>query len=308
MELLQQFAIGARLSQLAGMDACYRQSVTVLKCSGEDHLAFLQGQGTADFLGPVGICQYSLWLDFRGHILADAFVLRESEAACLLVSYTSPADLLLEKFDRHIIADDVVMEDCSNAYELLSVAPSGVGAFLEASGLQPPESGRFRPLTNGFLFAGHRMGTGGLELLGQPGSTGEWVPQTLSTSAMERLRIESGVPDVARDAAPEGLNPVEAGLLSAISFEKGCYLGQEVVARVHRLDRASRRMVSVSGPMDTRSVPIQLEVDGSPVGKLTSVVDFHDSWIALGWLKQKIGDGQVRFDQGLLEVKSLSPN
>jgi len=102
------------------------------------------------------------------------------------------------------------------------------------------------------------------------------------------------------------MNPVEAGLISPVSFTKGCYLGQEVVARVHRLGRAPRRMVRLSGTGKTPSVPQELKLSGQVVGELRSVVTFPDKFSGIGWLKNKVEDGAADFEGNTLQAESLA--
>lgn len=280
----------------------------VLRFSGEDQLEFLQAQGTADLLGPPGLVRYNLWLDHRGQIQGDGFVLRESEEHSLLVSYASPASLLREKFERHIIADDVEIEDCTAQYRLLSVAPADVPAFLSGLDLEIPEAGKILYTGAALAYHGRRLGPDTLDIL-YSGDGAFALPEgwtdTLEAWDAERRRIQAGIPLVPGDLAENGMNPVEAGILSAVSFTKGCYLGQEVVARVHRLDRSSRRLVRLQGLGPAPSVPGDLLLEGQVVGELRSVVTLPDNFLAMGWLKNRIQDGIVAFEDRELEVVSI---
>lgn len=287
----------------------------VLLFSGEDHLDFLHSQGTADLRGPVGLCRYCLWLDHKGLIHADAFVLRLEEDKALLVSYDVPADVLHARFARNIIADDVTIEDRTADWRLLSVPAASVPSFLAGRSRQPVADRFFRE-ADGYVFAGRRLGRDSLEYLvdDRLSLPFEWVP--LSPEEAEIQRIAAGVPAIPRDISPGSFNPVEAGLEQAVSFTKGCYLGQEVVARVHRLQRFSRRLVRVcaAGAWMPQDLPIDLLIDGTPAGQLTSVVGKEDEWMGIGWLKSRFEDGSHRIhglacpgDEGLpLKVVSLT--
>ncbi len=281
----------------------------VIRFSGEDHLEFLQGQGTADLGGEFGLARYDLFLDHRGNIQGDGFILHESEESTLLVSYATPAETLVEKFQRHIIADDVEMETCSEEYRLLSVPPDALEAFLSAAGLELPGEGRILYTGTALAYMGRRLGAGTLDILFS-GDGAFSIPDgwrdSRDTVAAEELRILAGVPMVPSDLAEGGMNPVEAGLISPVSFTKGCYLGQEVVARVHRLGRAPRRMVRLSGTGKTPSVPQELKLSGQVVGELRSVVTFPDKFSGIGWLKNKVEDGAADFEGNTLQAESLA--
>jgi folate-binding protein YgfZ len=292
---------------MASIDVFSSRPAAVLILSGEDHLEFLQSQGTADLRGPSGLCRYSLWLDHKGRIQGDSFVLKMNAEKVALVSYETPAERLMEKFRKHIIADDVELSDHTSQWRLLSLPPGSTDGLLEgrARNLEPE---RFFIEADGYVFAGRRLGKGSVDTL-VPEETSLPLSLTkLSIESAEAIRIAAGVPAVPRDTDGGGLNPIESGLLSAVSFDKGCYLGQEVVARVHRLNRVSRRIVRVAPvAADTAppEVPADLVVEGSVVGGLTSVAENPDNWQALGWLKSKVADGDHKFDAGRFRIQSL---
>jgi len=283
---------------------CTRPSA-VLKLTGEDHLDFLQSQGTADFRGPTGSCIYSLWLDHKGLIHSDAFVLRVSEEKVLLVSYECTAAEIMEKFERHIIADDVEVTDHTEEWQLLSIAPESAASFLDRRSYQH-EDNRFHIEADGYLYSGRRLGKGSLDYL-VPARTG--VPlevEKLSNDSAEHMRIEGGIPSIPRDITPGTMNPVEANILSAVSFTKGCYLGQEVVARVHRLKRVSSRLVKIAGKEDAPEMPLSLIVDGREVGALTTVSEKPATgYVGIGWLKSRLEDGEQQFGEHAFKVATL---
>jgi len=283
----------------------------VIRFSGEDHLDFLQGQGTADLRGEFGLACYDLWLDHRGNIHGDGFILHEGEQSTLLVSYATPEEVLMAKFDRHIIADDVEMEPCTREYRLLSVPPQSVEEFLAEAGLERPGHGRILYAGPALGFWGRRLGPGTLDILFS-GEGAFSIPAGWSDSpglaAAEQLRIRGGIPMIPTDLDDGGMNPVEAGILSPVSFTKGCYLGQEVVARVHRLGRSPRRMVRFSGTGSAPSTPMKLEAGGQQVGELRSVVTFPDTFEGVGWLKNKIEDGIIDAGDITLRAESLPPS
>ena len=275
----------------------------MIRFTGEDQAEFLQGQGTADLMRPAGSSTYSLWLDFKGNILGDGFVLRLGPEESLLISHASEAATLMEKFDRHIIADDVELEDLTQQYCLFSIPADSVESTANEAGLEIPEGGAFGSLPGGYLFKGRRLGLGTLELLMEKERAKALQIEEIPLIEAERMRIEAGVLQIPTDTGVGAFNPVETGLVSAVSFEKGCYLGQEVVARAHRLGRSTRRFVTFSGGTLELTGGTKLSVEGTPVGEITSVVKNRDNLIALGWIKSKIPDGENRFEQGFLSVK-----
>lgn len=92
----------------------------------------------------------------------------------------------------------------------------------------------------------------------------------LTPGTFESLRIEHGYPAFGRELSQEYI-PLETGLLDAISFTKGCYVGQEIIARMESRGRIARRLrgLRLSEPVDA---PGRLEVDGKEAGELTSAL------------------------------------
>jgi folate-binding protein YgfZ len=287
------------------IDAYPTSPAAVIRCGGEDHVDFLHNQGTADLRGPAGLCRYSLFLDHKGSVHADAFVLRLSEEATLLVSYECPAARLIERFERHIIADDVQLADETGSWRLLSLPVSAAAALLDARAARP-DAHRFVSEADGYLFGGRRLGRGSLEYLVPETASPPVEVQPIVPAAAENQRIRSGIPEVWRDVAPAGLNPVEAGLASAVSFDKGCYLGQEVVARAHRLQRATRRLAVFTSLAPAPCAPGDLVDDGTGVGRLSSVVESADNSAAIGWLKSRYADGAHCFNGIGWQVTTLT--
>ena len=126
----------------------------------------------------------------------------------------------------------------------------------------------------------------GLVVVG-PASAGEAIGGALgaapaSAEAFEAWRIVRGAPLSGRELT-EDHNPLEAGLLDAVSFTKGCYVGQEVVARLRTYDKVSRRLVRLS--LDPAAPPprpgARILAEGREVGSITSAA----AGAALGYVK-----------------------
>lgn len=285
---------------MAGIQAYQTRPAAVLEVSGEDHVAFLQSQGTADLKGDPGMCRYCLWLDHKGLIHGDAFALKIDENRFLLVSYETPAKDLVEKFERHIIADDVDLKDVTTGWNLLSFSRDGCPRE------EIPSEGRFLIEAEGTIFPGRRFGNGTIDILLPDSTEPPFEMEPIPEAEAERMRIRAGIPSVPRDLPAGGFNPLEANLLSALSFDKGCYLGQEVVARVHRLQRVSRRLVRASGGDPAPGIPTELTDEGTVVGGLSSVAENPDNtFCAIGWLKSRYPDGPFAFGEHGLQMESL---
>ena len=228
----------------------------LIDVSGEDAPTFLQGQGSQDLSGPVGSCAYTLWLDHKGRVHGDAFALRLEEERYRLVSPFSPSSSLKTKFDRFVVADDVETEILTE-HDLLTVGGAGAPELLKQLGIESPQAGTHvsvdLPAGGGqaIVFQGRRTKGETFEILLPKEALADVVKMVESLGAtarsredLERMRISAGIPAIPIDAGP-GETPLEGGLEDAVSLRKGCFLGQEVVARQSRLGRITRTLVIV---------------------------------------------------------------
>lgn len=205
--------------------------------TGADSFTFLQGQLTNDLArAEPGAAVYALALDRKGHVQGDGFVARESPEAYWIFSERTAADALRARLEAFVIADDVAIEDRTAEWGALTVAgepgagasvPAGV--LLRRGGTSPWTSWVFPAATTAMVSALWRG-----------------VPE-MPAAEMERRRILAGVSAVPSDVGPGEL-PQEGGLESvAISYSKGCYLGQEVMARLRSMGQVRRRLTRVRG-------------------------------------------------------------
>jgi folate-binding protein YgfZ len=242
----------------------------VLRASGPDAAEFLQGQFTNDLRNILpGQSIYGLWLDRKGRVVADSHVLKSGDGADFwVVSVSSPASVIARRLEDHIIADDVAIEDATGSWLGVSLIGEGVAAWCAA---EP------RP---GFLFPGRRGGVESREWIFRDSDSASVKAmispaREMSAQDVERTRIASGVPLIPVDIGPADL-PNEGGLESAaISYSKGCYLGQEVMARLQR-GRVRRALVRVTGSGAPPTVPAALWRADRREGELRSVVPDAD--------------------------------
>ncbi len=245
-----------------------------LRVTGADAPEFLQGQFSNDLSRAADGAVYGLWLDHKGRVRADSFVLRRG-AEFWLGSYGSAAAGIRSRLEDFIVADDVAVEDATSDWAGVALIGEGTGAWLAADP---------RP---GMIFRGRRAS----------GENWEWVfPATLAPevraglpdgfeegqSAAERRRIGAGIPLVPSDLGPGDL-PHEGGLeAEAISYTKGCYLGQEVMARLRIKGRIRRRLGRVAGPGPIPAPGTALWQEGIQVGDMrTAAPDGRDGFCGL---------------------------
>ena len=256
------------------------QPAAWLRVSGEDAASFLQGQFTQDLrsLSARGAV-YGLWLTVKGKVLADSFVLPGSAGNEFWVgSYFSSAAVITERLAAFVIADDVTIDDQTAEWGGLSLLGGDVRAGA--------------PAEDAFVFPGRRDRTGGVEWVfrksaGEPANAKNGrVP--IDVDEIVRRRIAAGIPAVPVDAGPADL-PNEAGLeADAISYTKGCYLGQEVMARLKSMGQVRRRLVRVRGDGATApAAPAPVFVETRQVGELRSAApDGAGGWIGLAMVSR----------------------
>ncbi|HVW47231.1 MAG TPA: glycine cleavage T C-terminal barrel domain-containing protein [Solirubrobacterales bacterium] len=214
---------------------------------GPDAAEYLQGQLTNDVeaLG-VGEGQYAALLDRKGHMQTDLRVLRVAADAILLDTEPETKDAALRHLTMYSIGRDVAVGDATAERAFVSlIGPRAA----EVAGTPPlPEFANEATKVAGVdvLAVGTRDG---IDLLLPPDERERVVGALLdagavevSPEAVEILRVERGVPRFGAEM-DAGTMPAEAAIVEdAVSFTKGCYIGQETVARLHYKGRPNRHL------------------------------------------------------------------
>ena len=248
-----------------------------LDVTGPDSVEFLQGQVTNDVEAlEAGQGCYALLLNPKGRILADMRILmRTAEELCLdgdtAAMETVAANLRTYKIGRRVEISPLLDRKVTSvigpkATELLGVAPPpDENAFVEVAGNGPKLVAVTTDAGVDLFF--HTSESGSIEQL----IAGI---QPVSEEAAEVLRIERGRPRFGVDMSDENL-PGELGLEErAVSFTKGCYVGQEPVARMHHRGHPNRHLrgLALSKPAVTGGAVTRANGDGEPaeVGRVGS--------------------------------------
>jgi tRNA-modifying protein YgfZ len=256
--------------------------------SGRDRASFLQGLLTNDVLAlGAGRGCYAAYLTPQGRMTTDLWVYELGDVM-LLAMNTDRKDALLARLDQLVFTEDVQLGDVTNTFGAAAVVGPGAADVVSRATRVPgeeltalPEHGNMRrepdrqPII--FLQVGD-LGEPGYEVLVEaPHLTvlADALRQAgavdVDAAAAEALRLEAGIPRFGVDMNEETI-PLEAGIESrALSFTKGCYVGQEVIVRVlHRgHGRVARRLVGMiaEGPVHRGAA---VRADGKDVGEVTS--------------------------------------
>ena len=255
----------------------------LLSLVGDDRTSFLQGMVTNDVAGlAAGDGCYAALLTIQGRIVSDLYVYALDERLLLDVP-AARTQAVREALERLIIADDVTFEE-HPIQPLVSVeGPLSLQLLARVAGDSPAhrKSLQHRALTIDstavHCVAVNQTGELGFRLLGEPPSAAAlWqrlhaagaVP--VGSDALNVLRLEAGIPWHGVDMDDETL-VMEVGLEAAISFNKGCYLGQEVVERVAARGHVNRKLCGLTAPgsmIPAANTP--LRYDDKDVGYITS--------------------------------------
>jgi len=260
----------------------------LLRVTGEDAFTFLQGQFTNELRQAPGSATYGLWLNQKGKILADSQVLRISENEFLVCSEFSPAETIRQRLEEYIVADDVVLGDeTATSYALTLWGPGG-NETISRLLAEAPAPGRFVRSRDVIAYRGRRLPGDAWEIFGPEKAVMELRGQLMASGAvesspaeMEFARISAGIAVVPADVGPGDL-PNEGGLEDgAISYTKGCYLGQEVMARLKNLGQVRRRLRVVRGSGVPPSPLAALYQGEKKIGEIRTVGAQGDEFVAL---------------------------
>jgi folate-binding protein YgfZ len=246
----------------------------VISVSGPDAAEYLQGQLTNDVeaLG-VGDGQYAALLDRKGHMQSDLRVLRPMEEEILLEVEPGAREQVVRHLTMYSIGREVAVADRSEESVVLSlIGPRSV----EVAGTAALPEHACEETSIGGVTAIAAGTPDGIDLVAAAADRERLIEAlleagavTVSEEAAEIVRIEAGRPRFGAEMGAETM-PVEAGIVEdAVSFTKGCYIGQETVARLHYKGRPNRHLrgLRLSAPA---SAGAPLRLGDREVGSLGS--------------------------------------
>ncbi len=300
----------------------------VIEVCGEDRERWLNGMVTNDVRGLMtdpSSARYAMVLNARGIILADLWTFARSDRFWLETEGPRISELIahLRKF---IIADDVRLEDISEqllrcslegpkSFALLSAAlgeelalDSGEVCEIEVAGspmqiLGASSSGERAAQ----LFLPRAAAQAVLDRLREVGEAFELVEG--DAACLEILRVEAGIPALEAELLPD-VFPHEARLQRAISTRKGCYIGQEIVARLESRGHVNHLLVGLRLGEDAAPPRVEepIQFEGKAVGEITSSVRSPRlGAIALGYVRsdQAAPGTEVTVAEQSAEIVSL---
>ena len=273
-----------------------------LRVTGEDRTRWLNGMTTNNIatLTPGQGC-YTFFLNAQGRIQADAYAFDQADSILL---QTQKPQNLAELLDRFIIMDDVELAPEQNRAGLSLTGPQSA-SHLTTLGLTPPADLHLTTQTFAsepvILLSTHSPLIPAFELWSDPATLGLLTESLRHAGAREatpealtQLRILAGIPLDGADIRDRDL-PQETAQTRALHFSKGCYLGQEIVERIHsrgNVHRTFTGFVLTPNPETDTPAPgtiLMAALAGveKPVGELTSIARVGARTLALGYLRRE---------------------
>lgn len=251
---------------------------------GPDRLRFLNAYVTCDVkpLAP-GEGAYGFLTSHQGRILADLVALAHEDRLWLQVP-PGEEEAVSNHLKKYILADRVEFRSLDDMVPVTLIGPRATEAL---GGAELPPAGDWRHVrsrvhgTEVELERTARLGAEAWTLWVSASIAGHLMASLrelpgvtpVGLEALEVLRTESGIPRFGRDFGPENF-PQETGAEGAVSYSKGCYLGQEVVARIHYrggVQKVLRGIAFEAGKVPATGAP--LLHDGREAGKVGTVVE-----------------------------------
>lgn len=283
----------------------------MLQFADDDRLRYLHNQSTNDFqnLKPGQGCDTVFVTSTARTIdLATAYVL---EDAVQVIVSPNRRQQLMEWLDRFIFPmDRVEVKDISSENCIFSLIGPESESLLKKLGIEiPPEQvyASHQELTLDdvklLLAVGNGLALPGYNLIVSAKDSARLWQQLMAAGAIaigdriwEQLRIEQGRP-VPEYELTDDYNPLEAGLWQTISFEKGCYIGQETITRLNTYQGVKQQLwgVRLQAPAEPGTV---VTLDGSKVGKLTSYTETKQGSFGLAYIRTKAGGAGLQVQVG----------
>lgn len=300
---------------------------TFLRATGKDRVRWMNGMITQTVKGlAAGQTGYTLVLNPQGRIQGDAD-LYVHEDVLFLETDRSQAERLLTTLRRYIIMDDVKLEELDAATTAIGVAGPRAGEILEKLGVVGPEAGTIRAVN----LAGIAVGLVGAyspvvprfeihvaaeHVLSLWNALIEAGATACGIEALEDLRVLEGVPAFGVDFHDKHL-PQEANVPRALSFTKGCYIGQETVERIRAratLHRGLRHLeFQGAPPIVEPGEKVELHSGVVGAGEVTSVaaidVPGFTKIVGLGVVRlEALQSGEpIRYDGGTVVALDEPP-
>ena len=257
------------------------EHLALIAVDGDDALDFLQGQLTNDLCAVTeSRAQQSAWCSPKGRVLTCLLVFRHGQRLMLQLP-RSLVDQTVKRLRMFVLRARVTLEDVSDRWARIGIVGSRAESCLrDLVGELPGQVDGVRAAKDVTIIRlrGRRPR---YEVIGDPSAIGSLmnacrdIAAVAGSDAWEYLDIEAGIANVVPDTSDSFLpQMINLDRVDGISFTKGCYVGQEIVARTQHLGRIKRRMYRAHWDGETDVAPGDtLEGAGEPASMKAQVVD-----------------------------------
>ncbi|HMK31198.1 MAG TPA: hypothetical protein VK473_16060 [Terriglobales bacterium] len=274
--------------------------------TGSDRVRWMNGMVTNNIRDlALDHGNYNFLLNAQGRIQADLYVYNLGDHL-LVDTETWQAPTILQLFDKYIIMDDVEVTDIAEKLTAIGLqGPQSREALCRISlgvpdGLEPLHVQRLTWESVGVSVV--RMGGDLAEIyeiwLAPANAARLWEALLAAgaaptgTDALEIFRVAAGIPRYGQDIRERDL-PQETGQLQALNFAKGCYLGQEIVERIHSRGSVHRQWSGFVVSGEPPAPGTRLVADGKDVGEITTALKVPalgtEKTLALGYIRKESG-------------------
>lgn len=279
-----------------------------LVVSGKEHTKFLQGILSNDVYNlDVGKGMYATLLTVKGRIITDMKVYRDKDAVFLDIE-PGQNDRIKELMNKIKLSYKANVDDLTDSLILLSInGPCSSDLIKKIFGENLPQLNEYDFTKRDFMgseitiIKANRTGEEGYDILLSSNASSIKIWEALISNgkelnivpvgmnALETLRIEAGIPRYGIDM-DENTIPIEAGIWNALNFEKGCYVGQEVIARIKWRGHVNRHLVGLI--IEGQELPNQGDKINSgekDIGNITSSTfsPHLNKSISLGYIRRE---------------------
>lgn len=310
------------LSQiLENVTLCDRTHWGLLQITGCDRTRFLHNQSTNDIQSlSVGQGCNSVFVTSTGRNIDLVSVYVREEDILLLVS-PSQNQILMQWMDRYIFPfDKVEIKDISQDYHIFTLmgneSKSLLSSWVDKEFLESPEFShklvRIDDIKVMITVGCDLKFTGYNLIISKENSSLIWQKITekkvnlIGSETWEKIRILRGRPKINQELTDD-FNPLETGLWQSVSFEKGCYIGQETIARLNTYNGVKQKLWGIKlkdsiNIEDNSTILVQ----GEKVGKITSYTEIEKDYFALGYIRTKAGGEGLVVNVGEVEGEVVS--
>ena len=276
----------------------------LVRISGEDALPYLQSQLTIDLHNlPVGRTRMGLRLSLKGKVLFGAQIICTGEDEFLLICKDTHSQAVIDLLEQNVVADEVEFEPVPEDWkEIVLYHPTSVEEAFQILGIDSILPGHAYAFENGWVYLSSLVPSTGLTIMLPQSCPTPWADSIVSPHPGEfhRLRLQERLFLPGREIGEDEF-PQEGGLhRPSVDFNKGCYLGQEVMARIHAMGNVRKQAVAIRGTGNLEeSLPSPLLANGKKVGSLKSQFLLHgnEKWVGAAVVHENA--------TGILETKGL---